>query len=106
MRVPLQGTRMVQQHFFGQALRRVRMARGMTQEDFSIASGRTYISQLERGERGATLAKIAELAEAMGVHPLTLVALAFASSQEKLRKLLAEVGNEAESIMRETPPKK
>lgn len=94
---------MAQQHFFGEALRRVRMARRMTQEDFSTTSGRTYISQLERGERGATLAKIAELAEVMGVHPLTLIALAFAHNQERLRKLLAEVGNEAESIMRATP---
>ena len=95
---------MAKPHFFGKALRRVRMARGMTQEDFSTTSGRTYISQLERGERGATLAKIAELAEAMGVHPLTLVALAFADSQETLRKLLAEVGNEATSLMRSAPP--
>ena len=52
----------------------------MTQEDFSTMSSRTYVSMLERGERSPTLAKINELSAAMKIHPLTLLALAYAGA--------------------------
>lgn len=60
-------------------------------------SGRTYISQLERGERNATLSKVDELASVMGLHPATLVTLSYLpspSSTAELDKLLSRVREE------------
>lgn len=73
----------------------------MTQEDFSITSSRTYVSMLERGVRSPTLSKIGELAETLGIHPLTLVALAYCEpfTPEELRKLLERVHREAGAIV-------
>lgn len=58
---------------FGAALRSLRLSKGMTQEDFSIVSSRTFLSSLERGLKGVTLEKIDELASTIGVHPVTLI---------------------------------
>lgn len=60
------------------ALKAVRHARGFTQEDFGLVSSRTYISSLERGTKSPTLGKIEQIASVMGVHPLALLALAYA----------------------------
>ncbi|ROQ48436.1 helix-turn-helix protein [Marinobacter sp. 3-2] len=58
---------------FGQALRRQRKAKGLSQEAFTRVSSRTYLSELERGLKNPTLDKIEELATTMGIHPLTLL---------------------------------
>jgi len=94
--------------FFGQALRRARKARGMTQEDFSTPSSRTYVSMLERGVRSPTLAKINELSETLGIHPLTLLALAYAGSATpaEFHKLLAEVERQAVAVLKANSPTK
>lgn len=65
------------QNDLGRALRTARVAAGLAQEAFGDVSGRTYISQLERGERHATLSKIDDLARVLDIHPLSLVALAY-----------------------------
>jgi transcriptional regulator with XRE-family HTH domain len=62
---------------FGAGLRVARKSRGLTQEDFSTVSSRTYMSSLERGIKSPTLSKIEELASVIGVHPLSLLALAY-----------------------------
>jgi transcriptional regulator with XRE-family HTH domain len=49
----------------------------MSQEDFDEVSSRVYISALERGIKQPTLRKIDDLAACMGVHPLTLLVLAY-----------------------------
>lgn len=64
---------------FALALRKARKARGLTQEDFSIVSSRTYLSALERGMKSPTLDKVQELADTLKVHPLTLLALAYSN---------------------------
>ncbi len=58
---------------FGTALKRIRKARALSQEDFSLVSSRTYISSLERGLKCPTLEKIELLAEMLEVHPMTLM---------------------------------
>lgn len=58
---------------FAMALRNTRLSRGLTQEDFGIVSSRTYLSTLERGLKNVTLEKASELADRMGMHPLTLL---------------------------------
>ncbi|MCU0074536.1 helix-turn-helix domain-containing protein [Pseudomonas koreensis] len=62
---------------FAIALRSARIRRGLTQEDFGIVSSRTYLSTLERGLKNVTLEKASELAQRMGVHPLTLLVESF-----------------------------
>jgi transcriptional regulator with XRE-family HTH domain len=74
---------------FANALRETRSALGITQEDFGVVSSRTYVSSLERGIKVPTLGKIDELASVMGIHPLTLLTLAYAKSTDP--KAVAQV---------------
>lgn len=62
---------------FAAALKQVRTAKRLTQEDFSNVSSRTYVSTLERGLKNPTLDKIEDLASVMGIHPLTLITFAY-----------------------------
>jgi transcriptional regulator with XRE-family HTH domain len=62
---------------FATALKQARTASRLTQEDFSNLSSRTYVSTLERGLKNPTLDKIEDLASVMGIHPLTLITLAY-----------------------------
>lgn len=45
-----------------------------SQEDFFKVSGRTYLSELERGLKTPTLDKIDALASTIGIHPISLLA--------------------------------
>jgi transcriptional regulator with XRE-family HTH domain len=72
-----QGNFMEISQSFGQALKKARKSKKITQEDFSQVSSRTYISTLERGIYTPTLEKIDSIAEFIGVHPLTLVTLTY-----------------------------
>ncbi|WP_082112861.1 helix-turn-helix domain-containing protein [Pseudoxanthomonas suwonensis] len=77
------------------ALKTIRKARGLSQEAFSDVSSRTYMSSLERGLKSPTLNKLEELCEVMGIHPLTLLTLAYAgSTRDRVDRLLAEVRQE------------
>ena len=60
---------------FGQVLRSVREERGLSQEQLGQAaeSGRTYISQLERGEKGPSLKMVFRLARHLGTSPAEIV---------------------------------
>jgi transcriptional regulator with XRE-family HTH domain len=58
---------------FGKALRQMRKARRLSQEDFGGCSSQTYLSQMESGGKGPTLEMVAALAAVMNVHPLTLL---------------------------------
>ncbi|PKO77725.1 MAG: XRE family transcriptional regulator [Betaproteobacteria bacterium HGW-Betaproteobacteria-15] len=62
---------------FSRALKRARSATGRTQEDFDVVSSRTYVSTLERGGKSPTLQKVDALAHVLGLHPLTLLTLAY-----------------------------
>ena len=64
---------------FGQGLQRMRKSKGLTQEDFSSVSSRTYLSSLERGIKAPTITKIEQLASVIGIHPMSLLALAYMS---------------------------
>ena len=60
---------------FGMALRAVRDAQGISQDQLSQTCDmdRTYPSLLERGLRGPTVAMLLRLATALGVEPERLV---------------------------------
>ncbi|MBI3897511.1 MAG: helix-turn-helix transcriptional regulator [Gammaproteobacteria bacterium] len=81
----------------GRALKEIRKARELTQEDFSVVSSRTYMSTLERGMKSPTIEKIEAIAETMKVHPLTLLAFAYVkagnyrNADELFKKIRAEL---------------
>lgn len=77
---------------FAIALRQLRASKGLTQEDFSDVSSRTYLSSLERGMKSPTLAKLEELSNVMEIHPATLLMLTYCKAEDmQLNELLAQV---------------
>ena len=64
------------------ALKKARIAKKITQEDFSDISSRTYVSTLERGLYTPTVEKVDALAKVIGVHPLTILSLAYLINEE------------------------
>lgn len=64
------------QKALGRNLRSHRDAAGLSQEAFAEQLGfhRTYVGGLERGERNLSLRALEELAERIGVDPLSLLA--------------------------------
>lgn len=85
---------------FARALRSVRKARGIAQEQFDQMSSRTYVSALERGIKQPTLSKVVALAEVLQVHPLTLLTLTYCGSLSKAEaaRLQARVAAEIEAL--------
>lgn len=78
---------------FALTLKAVRKARGLTQEDFSDISSRTYVSSLERGIKSPTLEKMDDLANAMGIHLVTLILLTcsqYGQSTEEIVELVRQ----------------
>lgn len=81
------------------ALRRIRKARGLSQEAFSDVSSRTYLSSLERGLKSPTLHKIEDVCTVLDVHPLTLLVLAYAGSDQKnVHELTDRIAREVSSF--------
>ena len=54
---------------FGERLKELRLARGLSQEALAFKSGmhRTYLGGIERGERNPSLKNITAIAKALGV---------------------------------------
>ena len=60
----------------GRNVARLRREKGLTQEDVAARSGfsQQYLSSLERGRRNPTIITLFELAQALGVSHVALVA--------------------------------
>ena len=60
---------------FGQVLRELRTERGLSQEELGFESDyhRTYISQLERGQKNPSLKAIFRLARVLGITPSEMI---------------------------------
>ncbi len=92
---------------FGRALQRARSATERIQEDFSLVSSQRTISKLEGGYTQPTLSKVDDLASVMGVHPVSLITLAYfdlkdpAAVRTKLEPVLRELEALAEVIGRQ-----
>lgn len=63
---------------FGRAVRQLRHERGMTQAELAarLSLGRTSITNLEKGRQSPPLSMLPEIAGALGVDPLHLIAIA------------------------------
>jgi transcriptional regulator with XRE-family HTH domain len=68
-------TQLAPQSAFGHALRTLRLAAGMSQEQLGLESGvqRNFISLIETGQNQPTISTIFKLAEALKVKPSELV---------------------------------
>lgn len=88
----------------GKGLRAARTARGMPQEEFTLVTGRTYVSDVERGAKNPTVVKIDQLAAVMKLHPLTVLTLSYCKtpSTREATSLLARVTAELEELMTST----
>ena len=86
---------------FAKALRTCRQKKGLTQEDFGIASSRTYISTLERELKSPTLEKIQDIAKVMDISPLTLLCIAYfyQSGEKDIGMMLAKAAQEAQVLL-------
>jgi transcriptional regulator with XRE-family HTH domain len=91
------------QNSFSEALRAARLARRLSQEAFSLASSRTYVSSLERGLKTPTLNKVDELAEVLEIHPLTLLALSYLEDKDhkSADALFSQVSKELSEIWKQ-----
>lgn len=60
---------------FGSTIRRLRLERGWTQEHLAHAAGltTTYVGQVERGAKVASLTVVLRLARGLGVPPAELL---------------------------------
>jgi len=63
------------ERLFGRVLQELRTERGLSQEKLGFESDyhRTYISQLERGQKNPSLKAIFRLARALGVRPSEMI---------------------------------
>ena len=68
---------------FADTFRALRKVRDLTQEEFDVVSGRTYLSAIERGLKVPTLGKVEDLASVLQVHPLTLLALSYCQDMDE-----------------------
>jgi len=86
---------------FAFALRTARRARGVPQEEFDTISSRTYISALERGLKQPTVTKVDALASVLGVHPLSLLALAYSKGRapSDVRSMLDRIKSEVDELI-------
>jgi transcriptional regulator with XRE-family HTH domain len=91
---------------FAKALKDIRKSYGLTQEDFSGVSSRTYLSMLERGKRSPTLDKVQTIAQTIGIHCLSLMTLTYMyiEKEQDLDKLLLRIRTEVESVENKKKP--
>ena len=84
----------------GKGIRAARLARNLSQEEFVVVSGRTYISELERGTKTPTVTKVDQLAAMMRLHPLTVLTLGYCKtpSQREATAIISRVTNELQEV--------
>lgn len=88
------------QKALGLAIKEIRESKQLTQEFFSDVSSRTYLSVLENGKKKPSVEKIDCLANAMGVHPITIFTLSYLIANEdlNLEELQTKVSKEMNEI--------
>ncbi|RAU46633.1 helix-turn-helix transcriptional regulator [Pseudomonas sp. RIT412] len=83
---------------FGAALREVRLLKQLPQE--SLGPSQSFISAVERGIRNPTLEKFEQIAELLGVHPVTLLAYVSVRDGYSVEALLARIRQELQDLGR------
>ncbi|MBA6105905.1 helix-turn-helix domain-containing protein [Pseudomonas monteilii] len=83
---------------FGTALRSLRRAKGISQEGFGI--NQTNVSKLELGKKIPSWDRVGQIADHLGVHPLTLFTLSYLNESAELgvEELLTLVRSEIQEV--------
>lgn len=82
---------------FGETVRVIRRDKGLPQGAIGVNQG--YVSELENGLKSPTLQKIAEIANNLGVHPITLLTVAFENmGAQSAEEILDCVTSELEAL--------
>lgn len=91
---------MRQTYCFGDALRLIRHAKGVSQDGLGMAQ--TNVSKLELNKYAPSWERVEACAGHLGVHPLTLFVLAYMDdiSTAEMRKILKSVGSELGPVVR------
>ena len=83
----------------GTSIKSYRLKRDISQE--SLGPSQPYISNLEAGRGSASLEKIEQMADVLGVHPISIIFAGYLTSNEdadkdqlfeRIRTELAEIG--------------
>lgn len=84
------------------AIKAIRKDKGLTQEDFSVVSSRTYLSTLERGLKSPTLDKLEQIADVLQMHPAAIVLTAYAMQSRPADRasLIDEISEQAKQYLR------
>lgn len=67
---------------FGKALRELRLARNLSQQDFVKVISREHVSRLERGVSQPNLEIVEALADVLQIQPLSLLTLSYQIGME------------------------
>lgn len=82
---------------FGETVRSIRRDKGLPQGAIGMNQG--YVSEVENGLKSPTLQKIAEIANNLGLHPITLLTAAFEKmGSDSAEQILADVASELEAL--------
>ena len=80
-------------------VRTIRGNLGLTQESLAHAASRTYLSRIENAETNPTIEKFAELAEALGLNPVSLMALVLSTRDNtSAADVLAKAAEDLKSL--------
>lgn len=87
----------------GRALQTLRSARGLTQEDLIATISRRHIGRLEQGHQLPSIGMVEQLAEGLHVHPMTLLAVAYARRFDaaSIEKILKSVRSDLSALLPE-----
>lgn len=83
---------------FASALQFLRAHRKLSQKDIATQTDQSHISRLEAGERSVSLEVSQELAEALGLDPMTLLTIVYAAELgQSPREILRRIYDDLES---------
>ncbi|GCA58203.1 helix-turn-helix protein [Pseudomonas sp. SCT] len=82
----------------GLAIKNLRISKDMPQE--GLGPSQSYISAIERGKWKPSIEKVEQIAEILGIHPLTLLFVAYQTQTPGLKQedLLKKIQREITSL--------
>lgn len=92
-------------HSLAAALRHVRRQQQVLLTDLEDGVTASHLSRVERAERGVTIEKLNEIARQLGVHPLSLLTLAYSAEEATPPSdLLKQVSKEVAALASGSEP--
>lgn len=84
---------------FAAALQQVRVGLGRSQREAALTIDQSHLSRLETAQRSATVGSTAEISDALGIQPMSFLALVFAADERRpARQVLLNALAELEEL--------